>query len=198
MMQRARFQPGTRKNNLLLAVAIGSATILLGCGGGGGGGNGGGGGGGNPQACGSANGSRTIVLCGSVVINGTTGPIAGAIVTLKDANGNALTNGSGNPIQTTTTATGAFIFNPAPSGAQLFEVDPPAGGAYTPNFAQFNSSTNGGLYYYPNPSTSGTGPCIMSVLPAGQSTLPAGDTQLASVGLFPTGTPPPPPSGCPR
>lgn len=170
--------PGRGRRGLLMALALGSVTVLLGCGGGGTGG--GGGGGGVVGVCGSAPGSVTPVFCGRVYKDGTTAPVAGASVVLIQANGTAL-----SAVQTS--ATGEFRMNSVPPTGVLFRVDPPAD--YTHGMVRYGGS----VYDYARTASAG-GTCVMST----GGTI-AGDKSLGTVYTFPLSGPPPPPAfGCPR
>lgn len=177
MFRRAALKPGIRKQNLLLALAIGSATLLLGCGGGGGGGTIGGG----TQVCGSALGSTRTVVCGNVVLDGSTTPVVGATIMLKNASGTTLA-------QTTSRAGDGLFVLVVPSGATLIQIDPPNTTDYTANFMRYN-----GVIYGTNGTASAGGPCLPTL-----GSLPAGDSRLKASTLFSSAVPPPPYFGCPR
>ena len=184
MARRALFSPGIWKQNLALLIGLGAAFVMLGCGGGGGSGPG------NPGQgvgdCGSPAGSGTV-LCGYVVDYGTGTGANGATVLLKSSTGQTLA--STTTITNPATSTGGFFkFNTIPAGATLIQIDAPATG-YNQNFVSFGGKT----YYYALTAQAG-GPCI----PAFTIANPGGDNKLTNFTLFPNGTPPPPPVGCPR
>jgi hypothetical protein len=184
MARRAIFSPGLWKQNLALIIGLGAAFVMLGCGGGGGGG-----GAIIPPPtgdCGSAAGAGTVV-CGYVVDFGTTTGANGATVLLKSAGGQTLasTTTITNPANNTP---GFFKFTTIPAGAATIQIDAPATG-YNQNFVSFGGKT----YYYALTASAG-GPCI----PALVITNAGADNKLTNFTLFPSGSPPPPPVGCPR
>lgn len=174
MSSRTVSGPRGGKQGILLAVAFGCVVALLGCGGGGSGS--GGGGGTTPGVCGSAEGSVTPVLCGTVYKDGTTTVIAGATVVLRTNTGAELT-------RATTQADGTYKFSSVSSSATQFEVQPPAAG-YLPNFSRFGGS----VYDYTRDNLAKTSACYM--LTGGTI---AGDKKLGAVYLFSDSAAPPPP-----
>ncbi len=192
MTRRAACSPGFWKHNLFASTALGAATILLGCGGGGGGG-GGNNGGGNPQACGSPSGSTTVVVCGRVVNNADGSGVAGATISLRNAAGTVLTNGTGGAISAATDGNGSFIITGAPAAAVQYSADPLPGSNFFANMAK----VNGAVYFYQNNNTANTSKCFPAL--KGGAALPAGDTKVIDTVLFPGNAPPPGPQfGCPR
>lgn len=177
MASRAPLFFSVRLPVLALTVGLAAAVLQLGCGGGGGGGN-------TPPPttgdCGTT--GKVPNLCGQVVGNLSSAPVAGATVYLKDASGN-------NVATTQTDAKGWFYFNPIPSGAALFWVDPPATG-FNGNYNEYQSKE----YSITRPNLAGNGPCVMAI-----GALPTGDKFLGQVILSQEGGPPPQPVfDCPR
>jgi hypothetical protein len=177
MTRRAITRPGTWKQNWLMAMAMSSAVILLGCGGGGGGAP-------PPPVSRDCNvGDGTTVVCGFVVNSAGAG-VSGATVKLKDINNNTLLQGASN-------STGFFVLKSVPANAALFQVDPPAGPDYFANTMTYRGATY--LFYTPNQA--GTGPCI----PAIPAVTRNQDNAIGNATLYlVNGGPPAPPSGCPR
>ncbi len=170
-------RPNLSTNNVLLAMTMSASIILLGCGGGGGGGP-------QPQpgTCGSAAGSTTTVVCGRVVTAGAlANGVQGASVSLLSPSGAVLTS-------TSTDSTGFYKFPVVPVAATLFKVVANSA-TYTADFANFN----GDLYDYAIQNQAKNGSCVPAL-----GNLINGDNQLSNVQLYSQGTPPPPPSGCPR
>lgn len=181
MTRRATFGPNNWLQTALTTLALCSAIALIGCGGGGGGGGNPGGGGGGAGVCGSVAGSTTPVICGTVVVDGTSTGIAGATVSLRNAAGTTLST-------TSTDGSGGYKFNTVPAGAVLFQVDPPTTGFHTRT-----SRFGGSVYLYYINDQANAGPCLPAL---GAGVL--GDKKLGNVGLFPDANPPPPAFGCPR
>ncbi len=162
-------------------MAMSVLALMLGCGGGGGvNGGGGGGGGGTLGPCGSPEGSTTPVICGRVMQDGSTNPVAGVTVILRNDSGAELR-------RTTTDASGEFKFQNAAGGTQLETVPPDA--SYYPNTARYQ----GYIYDFEQPNKAGTGNCYIA------TGVTSGDRSVGIVFVFPNSTPPPPPmGGCPR
>jgi len=158
---------------------MGSVTILLGCGGSGGSSIIGGG----TQICGSAVNSNRTVVCGTVMLDGTTNPVPGATVSLKNASGATLK-------QVTTRAGDGFFAVEVPVGATLIQIDPPNTVDYLPNFLRYDGVIYG---FGPNGNAQGGGPCLP---PLGN--LQPKDNALKAMTLFSSATPPPAYFGCPR
>jgi hypothetical protein len=175
--------PLNLKQNLLLAIAMGSAAAMLGCGGGGGSST--------PPVvgdCGSLSGSGTVV-CGFVTNDGTGSGVNGVTVRLRNAAGATLASG--------VTATDASSGSPGfykitmPAGAAVpatVSVDTPATGFHQ-NLFRYN-----GIVWSPTTNATAGGPCVPLI------TVTAGaDTRLTQqLRLFSDSTPPPPFFGCSR
>lgn len=176
MARRAPLCFSVRLPVLALTVGLAAAALQLGCGGGGGGGN-------TPPVLGDCGTTGTVPnLCGRVIGNLSNGPVAGATVYLKDANGN-------NVGSTQTAADGTYHFSPIPAGTALFWVEPPATG-FNGNMNMYQQKE----YAINRPNKAGNGPCVMAV-----GTLPTGDRNLGDVVLSQEGGPPPQPVfDCPR
>ena len=188
MTRRAIFSPSLVKQNLLIALGMGAAVILVGCGGGGGGSNPPGGG--NPGACGSPAGSASTIVCGYIDNNGSTTGINGATVSLKNSAGQVVATAR-TAHNSTTNQDGYYVFNsvPASLGATVFTVDAPVGGGYFAGFLKFNGSS-----YDANRTANAGGPCV----PAVPNISTAGDYLLPVIYLFADSVPPPPVINCPR
>jgi hypothetical protein len=177
----AASSPDFRKQRLVHALSAALVFVLLGCGGGGGGDNGGGGGG--VQVCGSPQGDARTVVCGHVTRAHDRAGVTGAVVTLKNASGQTLAS------TTSAGSDGFFRFDNVPSGAALFQVDPPATEYY-----EKAASYKGSIYVYTLNNRSNDGPCIPSL-----GTLAAGDNDIGEIAVFHASQPPySPPAGCPR
>lgn len=178
MTLRALRRPNWNTNSVLLAMTMSASVILLGCGGGGGGG----GVNQQPGICGSPAGSTTTVVCGRVVTaDALSNAVAGATVSLTNANGTVLAS-------TTTDSQGGYIFSAIPAGSSLFKVE-----ANPATYYSGQTSYNGSFYYYANQNQAKTGPCLPAI-----PGLIAGDNQLVNLRVYSTASPPPPPLGCPR
>lgn len=175
MALRAGARPGHWLWRTMTAAALVGVASLVGCGGGGGGG-----GVVTYGPCGSVTGSTTPVLCGKVLVDGTTTPVSGATVNLRAANGTSL------GVSTTTAADGTWKVANAPATAAQFEVRPPAL-SYYEDMVRFNGS----VYSYSVANQAGTSNCYL--LTGGVIN---GDKLLSSAYAFANAAPPPPPFGC--
>jgi hypothetical protein len=190
MTGRAVFGLNMRNPNLLVALALGAAVVLLGCGGGGGGGNNNGGGG--AGACGSAAGSNATVVCGYVLSNGTTSGVNGATVRVTNFAGGTTFFSGATAHNSASNQDGFYKFT-APNGAAIITVLAPTG--FLANYLLFNGHT----YDLTQQATvaGGGGVCA----PALPSPLPLspGDNLLSAIYLFnDQSAPPPPVFVCPR
>lgn len=174
MALRAGARPGHWLWRTMAAAALVGVASLVGCGGGGGGG-----GVTTYGPCGSVTGSTTPVLCGKVLVDGTTTPVSGATVNLRAANGASL-------VSTSTAADGTWKVTGAPTTAVQFEVRPPALSYYA-DMVRFN----GLVYSYALTNQAGTSNCYL--LTGGVIN---GDKLLSSAYAFSNAAPPPPPFGC--
>lgn len=188
MTRRALFSPELWKQHTLLALGMGAAVVLLGCGGGGGGG-------GNPPpgggagACGSAANSGVTVVCGYVLNVGSTIGVNGTNVALKNGTGQTLN--SVRTIHNNATNKDGYYVLTVPAGATLLSVDPPSTNYLTTYFSY------GGKAYDTSLNAQAGGPCIPA-LPSPYPQ-PNGDNLLGSISLYPDTTAPPPPVFiCPR
>lgn len=188
MTRRAVFSPSPRNRwsqNVLVALGMGAAVILLGCGGGGGGGNNGGGGGGS-DACQDNPALGTNVVCGYVLQDGTTNGINGATVAVKSPTG-AVVQSIKTYRNAATSKDGYYVLKVGVG--TLIGVAPPASGYFTSYF-RFGS------VYDINRTVPSGGPCNPAI-PALAS--PGAGNILQSFYLFSdASTPPPPVFSCPR
>jgi len=199
MTRRALFSPGPRSKwsqNVLVALGMGAAVVLLGCGGGGGGGGtSGGGGGGGSDSCQDNTFSGQAVVCGYVLADGTTNGINGATVAVKSSSGTVLK--SIKTYHNAATGKDGYYVLPV-SGATLIAVAPPASGYFTSyfRFAYTNPPAITTTVYDINRTVASGGPCNPPIPALANQT--AGNI-LPSFSLFPdSSTPPPPVFSCPR
>jgi hypothetical protein len=187
MTRRALFSPELWKQHTLLALGMGAAIVLLGCGGGGGGNPPGGGPG--PGACGSPANNGVTVVCGYVVNTGSTVGVNGANVALKNGTGQTLRNVA--TIHNNATNRDGYYVMTVPAGATLLSVDAPSVG-YLTTYMSYAGKT-----YDVTRTAQAGGPCYPT-LPAPYP-LPNGDNLLGTISLYPdTAAPPPPVFICPR
>jgi hypothetical protein len=198
MTRRAFVSPGARSKwsqNFLVALGMGAAVVLLGCGGGGGGGgNNGGGGGGGADACQDNTFSGQTVVCGYVLQDGTTNGVNGATVAVKTSTGTIVKS-----IKTYhNTATGKDGYYVLPVGnATLIGVAPPASGYFQSYFRfNFTSPQIPTTVYDVNKPVNSGGPCNP---PIPNVATPGAGNILPNLSVFPdSGVPPPPVFNCPR
>ena len=187
MTRRAFNRPNHWTQNLLMALAMGSAAVLLGCGGGGGGNN-------NPPPpagdCGSPAGSGTVV-CGFVTNNTTNGGVNGATVRIRNISGATIASGvTQNDVQSGSAGFYKISVGGALPSTTLISVDVPSTG-FVPGFLQFIGKT----YDASRTAPVTGGPCDPAV-----TLTPNADTRLTNqlIIFSDSGAPPPPVFVCPR
>ena len=133
MTRRASFSPGSWQQNLLVAISMGAAVLLVGCGGGGGGNPGGGGGG--TGDCGDVIGSGATVVCGFVTGQAGAGGVNGVTVLLKNSAGTTVAQG------TTAVSAGnnGFYKIVASGNPTQFSLNIPSG--YLQDYLVYNNGT---------------------------------------------------------
>lgn len=188
MTRRAAISPGPRNKwsqNLLVALGMGAAVVLLGCGGGGGGGNNNGGGG-SSDVCQDNTFSGQTVICGYVLADQTTNGVNNATVAVKTSTGTVLK--SIKTYHNNVTNKDGYYVLPVPNGATLISVAPPPTGF-------FNSYLRFGSVYDVTQTATAGGPCN-PLIPALPNT--GAGNSIAPLYLLPDSSPPPPVFNCPR
>jgi hypothetical protein len=183
MTRRAIFSPGSWQQNLLVAMSMGAAVLLVGCGGGGGGGNS------NPPggtgACGDAVGSGVTVVCGYVTGQaGATNGVNGVTVLLKNSTGATVAQGT----TFASSGTNGFYKIVANGNPTQFALDIPSG--FLHDYVIYNNAT----YDQSTTLQHSAGACIPALnITAGQ------DNRLNTIVIVSdTSAPPPPVFTCPR